>query len=195
MPHEQTPGSRDLQAAVLKDVATAQQTAEQSQEARGAPGAALDPSLRVRSIRVAGKVIAQKELADLGRIIKLAADQLVVESGLFDQVKKEQLRAAIIQRFQTQKTDLITRAGELKNEYIRRGLDAAKQAKLNAAIGGIVQSAAFIGVSQLGGGGGPTEVGTGAGAGAAVGAAGIGGGSPSVDLGVGGPGDPIDILN
>lgn len=140
----------DLRSALMTDVAEARELAQRGAEGRGV---AIGPSddFAPKAIRMAGRVVGEDQLKKSQTAIKDAVEELLSRTSITDELEQEKFRSGLTKKLNQIRLLTIQRAGQLKMEMARKGLNAEQQANTAQAWGNIMSSIGEGIVMNMGG--------------------------------------------
>jgi len=140
-----------LQEGLETDIAKARQMSQQSAQSQGVkPDEPRD--FAPRAVRIKGRALAQRELANSGRTFDTAITDLLAETNITDTVEQDKFKSQMKSKLNHAQMQLIKMSQKARKELERMNLDQAKKEAMWKAIRGAVKNSATA--LMMGGGNG-----------------------------------------
>lgn len=136
-----------------KDLADAESSYSSSEMGRGvveAPGASDKRSFRPKAIRIKGKVIAQKELAEAHKAMDEAIQYLTENQNFKNQSERNAFKHELTKKMNQFQLDMLRQGAQAEFEFKKRGLEQAESEGMIQMLSDAVSGAtmAAIGFSK-----------------------------------------------
>ena len=172
-----------LKEGLMADLSEAEGKAKSTAEGLGVSELS---NFSPRAIRAKNLVMGQAELGKLNRAIQKAANELIHESGMVDELEQDKFRGNLKQKMNQVKLLLLKNAGELQLFLRKKKLDQAQQQAIWQALGSAASGIGEFTISQVGGSSNVGSAGGGLSSGPSLGANIPKTGSGDIDFGLGG---------
>ncbi len=142
-----------LLEGMMKDLSQAEATQSSTEMGRGsveAPGTNDKRSFRPKAIRIKGKVLAQKELADAQKTMDQAIQYLTENQQFKNQSDRNAFKHELTKKMNQFQLDMLRQGAQMEFEFKKRGLERSEQEAMISMFSDAVSGAsmAAIGFSK-----------------------------------------------
>lgn len=146
-----------LRQGLIQDIAQAQAVAGSARMASGSPQISQDESFAPRALRAQGRTVGEKELRDNQKAFGDAIENLLSQTSITDKLEQDKFRSGLKKKFNQLQMLALKKAGDLRVEMQRQGIEASKQEAISNAFGdlmGNLGQGLITNLGRTGGGGG-----------------------------------------